>query len=88
VRGAAIMMAPECNVETIDDQRSGTLPSPRKRRANISTETVAVEIITAAGRGYDNDRLEEGHGQHYGNVLQAHPKSLHGPGRCPKTDAA
>ena len=46
------------------------------------------EIITAAGRSYYNDRLEKRHGQHCGSIRQAHPKSLHRPGHCPRFDAA
>jgi len=86
------MMAPECNVETTEqfyDQRPATLPSPRKRLANVSSETVAVEIITVADRGYDDHWLEKEHGRHHGNnILQAHPKSVYGPGYCPRFDAA
>jgi len=85
------MMAPECNVATTEqyyDQRPTRLASLRRRSANISSEIVTVEIITAAGRGYDNHCLEKGHCRYYGNILQAHPGSLHGVGYCPRFDVA
>jgi len=85
------MMTSECNVETTEqcyDQRPATLPLPRKRRANIASETVAVEMMSVVGRGYDDHRLEKAHGLHYGDIQQAHPKSHHGPGCCPRCDAA